>query len=241
MHKEKWQLALEELDRVTAAGAGFDLVLAEAAYGTRAAFRQGLSARGLTWAVGILPTQKVYPADVRLAAPPKPPTGRPQQHPVPSALSQPAERVIAALGPTAFRRLAWRRGTKGPLVAEFAACRVTVADGPLMARAQHRPGEAAWLVCERRASGEVNYYLTNHRPTATLGELARALKARWVSRAGAPADEAGTRARSSSDYSMFSSPSASANCGRAFNVCRRTWPDVTYPRQGWPSTRWSRP
>ena len=56
-----------------------------------------------------------------------PPTGRPQRHPVPSAPRVPAEAVIAALGPTAFRRLSWRRGTRGPLTADFAAYRVGAA------------------------------------------------------------------------------------------------------------------
>ena len=177
--RRKWRIALEELDRIRAAGVTFDVVLADAGYGTCAEFRRELSARALTWAVGILSTQKVYPTHVRLAAPKKPPTGRPQRHPVPSAPSVPAEAVIAALGPAAFRRLSWRRGTRGPLTADFAACRVRVADGPPVARAQHLPGEAAWLVCERRGRGEVKYYLTNHPASATRRELACAIKARW--------------------------------------------------------------
>ncbi len=65
-HRPKWKIALEEIDRVIEAGASFGDVLADAGYGMCAAFRQGLSERGLVWAVGILPTQKVYGADVRL-------------------------------------------------------------------------------------------------------------------------------------------------------------------------------
>lgn len=178
--REKWRLALEELDRVRAAGARFGAVLADAAYGMGAAFRHGLSTRGLTWAVGILPTQKVYPLTGRLRRPHRSPRGgRPPTHPVPSAVSRPAAAMIQGQGPRAFRRLTWRHGTRGPLVAEFAAVRVQVADGPLMARAQHRPGESAWLVCERRASGEQKYYLTNHPATASLRQVATAIKARW--------------------------------------------------------------
>jgi hypothetical protein len=56
-------------------------------------------------------------------------------------------------------------GTKGPLKAEFAAVRMRVADGPVAARGQHLPGEEAWLVGERRATGERKYYLANLRPT----------------------------------------------------------------------------
>jgi SRSO17 transposase len=176
----KGDLALAELDRVRAAGVTFGTVLADAGYGTRAEFRHALSARGLCWAVGVLRTQKVYPATVRLAPPRAGPRGRPPKHPTPSARSHSAEATIVALGPRAFRRLVWRQGTKGPLAAEFAAVRVRVADGPLMARAQHRPGAPAWLVCERRASGERKYYLTNHAATVSLTTLARAIKARWV-------------------------------------------------------------
>jgi len=178
--RTKGEIALAELDRVMAAGVRFGVVLADAGHGTAAEFRAGLTARGLRWAVGVLGVQKVYPAGVVLTPPTQGRTGRPQKHPVPSAVSVPAEAVIAALGPRAFRRLVWRSGTKGPLVAEFAAVRVRVADGPLMAKAQHLPGETAWLVCERRAAGERKYYLTNHPAGTPLRTLARAIKARWV-------------------------------------------------------------
>ena len=57
----KTAIALAEIDRVIIAGARFGRVLADAGYGMGAAFRQGLSARGLTWAVGVLKTQNVYP------------------------------------------------------------------------------------------------------------------------------------------------------------------------------------
>ena len=55
-----------------------------------------------------------------------------------------------------------------------------VADGPVAARAQHLPGEEAWLVGERRATGERKYYLANLPPDAPLERLAALIKARWV-------------------------------------------------------------
>jgi SRSO17 transposase len=164
--RPKWRIALDELDRSRAAGATFGGVLADAEYGKAAAFRRGRSERGLRWAVGILPTQKVYPADVTVAPAPIRPTGRRPKHPRPSAASASARDRGAALPEAAFRGIAWRRGTKGGLRAEFAALRIRVADGPVAARAQHLPGEAAWPVCERRTSGERKYYLTNPTPTA---------------------------------------------------------------------------
>ena len=45
---------------------------------------------------------------------------------------------------------------------------------------RHMPGEEAWLVGERRASGERKYYLSSPPPDANLKTLAAAIKARWV-------------------------------------------------------------
>jgi len=178
-YRTKLDLALDEIDRVTAAGVVYGCVLADAGYGVSRYFRQALSARGLLWAVGIPRVQKVYPADVTTAMP-APQAGarhgRPRVHPVPSAPSAPAEQVLAAVR---WRRLTWRAGTKGPLSARFAAVRVVVADGEQNAGGQHLPGETSWLVGERRDSGETKYYLANLGPEATLRQLAAAIKSRW--------------------------------------------------------------
>lgn len=176
-YRPKWRIALDEIDRVLASGARFGCVLADAEYGKAAEFRHGLSERSLPWAVGILPTQKVYPADVTLAYPERKPTGRPRKHPVPSVVSVlAAELVEARLGE--FRPISWRTSTKGPLKAKFAALRVQVADGPVAAWAQHLPGEEAWLVVEHRTTGERKYYVTNHLVDTPLGTLAALIKAR---------------------------------------------------------------
>src|SRR3982751_6154052 len=67
-YRPKWKIALDEIDRVLASGARFGAVPADAEYGKAAEFRAGLGERRLAYAVGILPTQKVYPADVTLAS-----------------------------------------------------------------------------------------------------------------------------------------------------------------------------
>ena len=172
----KPDLALAEIDRVTAAGVRFGRVLADAGYGASAAFRQGLSVRRLTWAVGILKTQNVYPAAVELLWP-KAARGRPRKHPVPSEAPVSAE---AMLSDAAWRRIAWRRGTKGPLAAEFAALRVRPAEGAQLRDGRHLPGDEVWLVGEHRASGERKYYLANLPAETPLEELAATIKARWV-------------------------------------------------------------
>ena len=178
--RTKPEIALAEIDRIRAAGVSFATVLADAGYGLSASFRQGLDARGLKWAVGIPKLQKVYPSNVRVVFPIAG-RGRPRKRHVPDQLSAPAEDVLAT---AKWRRVSWRKGTKGPLVASFAAVRVRIADGPpqrIHAKGmQHMPGEEAWLVGERRASGERKYYLSNLPPDANLKTLAAAIKARWV-------------------------------------------------------------
>src|SRR4051794_1296807 len=178
-YRPKWRVALDEIDRVLASGARFGCVLADAEYGQAAEFRAGLAERKLAYAVGIMPAQQVYPADVTLSFPERKATGRPREHPAPSAASVGAAELVEAR-PAAFRTVSWRTGTKGPLRAEFAAIRVRVADGPVAAGGRHLPGEEAWLVGEHRASGEKKNYLSNLPPDASLETLAVLIKARWV-------------------------------------------------------------
>ena len=75
---------------------------------------------------------------------------------------------------------AWRKGTKGPLKARFAAVRVRVADGQPQRIGdkgmQHMPGDEVWLVGEQRPSGEQKYYLANLPADVGLKTLAATIK-----------------------------------------------------------------
>jgi SRSO17 transposase len=180
----KGNIALALIDTAIADGVRFGIVLADAGFGSSAAFRAALTERGLLWAVGVLPAQLVYPADVELIEPTKPALGRPAKHPTPSVDSVQAQQMIEGLDARRLRRYAWRNGTKGMLTARFAAVRVRAADGPLMAHERHLPGQAVWLVCEVRDNGERKYYFTNHSDNTPRMTLVRAIKARWVCEQG---------------------------------------------------------
>lgn len=80
----KGDIALAQIDAALGDGVRFGIVLADAGYGSSAGFRAGLTQRGLRWAVGVQPTQKVYPADVTLDMPANPPVGRPAKYAKPS-------------------------------------------------------------------------------------------------------------------------------------------------------------
>ena len=193
--RTKPEIALAEIDRIRAAGVRFATVLADAGYGLSAPFRQGLDARGLKWAVGIPKQQKVYPSHVRLVFPIAG-RGRPRKRHIPDQLSAPAEDVLAT---AKWRRVSWRKGTKGPLAASFAAVRVRIADGPPQRihdkGMQHMPGEEAWLVGERAPRASANTIFPTCLPTPA-SRRSQPRSRRDGSRASPPAAQGRTRPRS---------------------------------------------
>ena len=158
----------------------FGCVLADAGYGISAPFCHALSARGLLWAVGIPRIQKVYPATVELLPPPPPRAPGPQpKHPVPTAERISAEDLLGSLPASAWKKISWRRGTRGLLQEDFAAVRVRVADGPRFQGTKHLPGDEVWLIGEWRHAGDRKYYLSNLPTETPLKTLASLIKARW--------------------------------------------------------------
>lgn len=176
----KPEIAIEEIDRIIASGARFGCVLADSGYGSSGPFRQALSKRGLKWAVGLSRRQNVYPAETALIFPVAT-TGRPRKYDIPDRPPVSAEAMLAG---QKWRKVSWRRGTKGPLSCRFAACRVRLADGHRHrmhdGRVQAMPGDEVWLVGECRSTGEQKYYVSNLPADATIRMLAAAIKSRWV-------------------------------------------------------------
>ncbi len=100
---------------------------------------------------------------------------------MPDVVSVPAHAMLEA---SPWRTMSWRLGTKGRLVARFAATRVWAADGPPQRigamGAQRLPGEEARLIGEHRSSGERKYCLANLPADTPLERLAGIVKACWV-------------------------------------------------------------
>ena len=176
----KPEIAIEEIDRVITSGARFGCVLADAGYGSSGPFRQALSERGLLWAVGLSRRQNVYPADIGLVFPVAKAGRRRQYH----MLDRPPVSAEEMLSDERWRKISWRRGTRGRLTCLFAARRVRIAEGHkhrmLDNRMQCMPGDEVWLVGERRSTGEQKYYVSNLPAETTLKMLAAAIKARWI-------------------------------------------------------------
>lgn len=178
--RTKWQIALDEIDRIMRSNVVFGDVLADAGYGVCIEFRQGLSRRNLKWAVGVQPETLVFSKSVEVTFSPKvhkkgrkPLIGKASESPVK------VEELFAAYSDRDFVDVSWRDGTKGPLTLAFAAIRVRAADGPRVVDHNHGPGDEIWLVCEKRPNGERKYHFSNYEAEMDLQTLVSIIKARW--------------------------------------------------------------
>lgn len=156
-YRPKWQMALDIIERTLEAGVTPGVVLADSGYGDAAAFRDGLHAFGLDYAVDV----KLH-TRVRL-------TGATDASP------KTVRDLAASLDRKAFRKVTWREGTREKLCSRFAAVRVTV---------EHSDGEfraEQWLLIEHpKGDDEPSHYvLSTLRKNITRKELVRIVKQRW--------------------------------------------------------------
>lgn len=174
----KWQHALALLDAALAAGVRRHVVLGDAAFGEVTAFREALTARGLSYVLRAPGTLVVWPPGTRFAVPPRRgATGRPRSTPRPVSTATPL--TLAALAATLrHRRVTWREGSRGQQASRFAAIRVHLA---------HRhaegvgPGPEVWVLSEwpRDEPAPTKYYLSSLPATTSLRTLVRFGKLRW--------------------------------------------------------------
>jgi SRSO17 transposase len=182
--KTKWQIALDLLDEVGAAGLPHAVVLADAGYGVVNEFRDGLDQRRERYVVGLLGDEVV------LTEPPRwvPHVSRGKR-------GRPPTRADLADGgprPVAVRTLAealprtpvcWREGTKGRLEAEFAWVRVWPAhrwqNGVPVDAIPDAEETARWLLVEWRKDGTIKYALSNLPTDTTMQQAVGWWKERW--------------------------------------------------------------
>ena len=173
----KTTLALQQLQRARAEQVPSGVVLADAAYGNDADFRDGVNALGLTYAVGIQSSTTVW----ALGHEPLPPRGdwgrgRPGAHLRRDREHQPVnvKDLAHELPGRAWRRIQWREGSAGALASRFARVRV---------RAAHRNEVRSeeWLVIEwpLGEAEPTKYWLSTLPPSIAFKELVRLIKLRW--------------------------------------------------------------
>jgi len=173
----KSAIALEQLRAARESGVPAGVVLVDAGYGNDTDFRLGVSALGLSYAVGIQSSTTVWSAGHE-PLPPRPYSGHgfPSKRLRRNRTHQPIDVNALAheLPARAWRRIEWREGERGALASRFARVRVTAAH-----RDHSYPEE--WLVIEwpLGETEPTKYWLSTLPESCAFKELVRLIKLRW--------------------------------------------------------------
>lgn len=177
----KWAIALSEIDALRADDMPRAPVVADAGYGVVTALREGILARGLSYAVGVSSETSVWPPG-QGPVPPRAGSGRgrpPTRYRRTPRRSPVSVKVLAeSVAESEWKTVRWREGTQGTMQSRFARVRV---------RAAHRdersapPREPEWLLVEwpRGASEPTKYFLSSVPEAASMEDLVRLVKIRW--------------------------------------------------------------
>jgi len=161
----KEELALRMFARAVEDEIPGNIVLADAWYGRSHKFRQTIRDHGFDFAVGIMPTQKMWRLDARERR---------------IGGSEDARAIAEQLGEKAFRRVTWRDGTmpqRYKLSSRFAFCRVKVAHDDGSEPAEREP---LWLIIEKRdGEDDPKFALTTLCRLMSKKQIIRLFKERY--------------------------------------------------------------
>ena len=186
-HRPKWQLALECVDEVLSWRVPAPPVLAaDAGYGDAAAFRHGLTERGIPYAVQISYALNVLPVTATRTTPPYCGRGpRPKPRYEQKAVS--VKEHIIALGRRQAKRITWRTGSKQQqgqprlMSGRFVFARVRQADAGTRQLYKGQDLPECWLIAEwpPGAAEPTRYWLSTLPPDTRYTDLVRAARLRW--------------------------------------------------------------
>lgn len=190
----KGERAWGQIEAALAADIPRGPVLMDAGYGSEellaghpdeAALRDRMTARGLTYAVGIRPLAAVWWDEHQPAAAPAKPVpssvegtgrGRPRTRVRRDAAHQPigVRELAQALPAGRYRTITWREGTNAPLSSRFARVRVRAAQGD-------QPRAEEWLLIEwpKGETEPTRYFLSTMPADISFKELVSVVKMRW--------------------------------------------------------------
>jgi SRSO17 transposase len=179
--QKKWEIALEQIDALVDEDLPPAPVVADAGYGDITEFRDGLTARGFSYAVAVKGDTSVWPPGTEpLPAPAYPGRGRPATRVRRDSTTKPvsAHELAERLPKKAWKLVRWREGTKGTMTSRFAALRVRPAHRDTL-RSEPRPLE--WLMIEwpEGESEPTKYWLSTVPEDVDLAELVSLAKIRW--------------------------------------------------------------
>jgi FOG: Transposase len=177
----KPEIALAQMRQAIGQGVPMGVVLADAGYGDETAFRDGITALGMLYAVGIRPGTTVW-APGTAPLPPKAWSGRgirpTKLRREPGNEPMTVKALAMALAPQVWSTVTWREGTNNELSGHFTALRVRPAHRDYL-RPEMRPEE--WLLIEWPEGEDepAKYFLTTAPEEATLEQMVFVAKMRW--------------------------------------------------------------
>ena len=177
----KPEIALDQIRAALAAGIAPGMILADAGYGSDGAFRAGVTALELAYAVGVQTTLSVWPPGME-PLPPAPWSGHGRK---PSRVRRDADHapvcaktLALELAPQAWRAVSWREGSNAALSSRFAAVRIRPASRDWK---RSTPHPLEWLLIEW-PDGEAEptkYWLSTLHEDMPIEALVDAVKLRW--------------------------------------------------------------
>lgn len=172
--KTKPEIALEQMQWACEAGLPRGVALMDAAYGIDARLRTGMTALGVTYAVGIQPKLLMWPRGKgpRRKGKLLNTTGRRDE---PDLIS--AKQLADGLSKRAWRTVQWREGPSGMLESRFARVRVRVAHNQLLPELI----KEEWLLIEwpEGEAAPTKYWLSTLPKKIGFRELVDITKLRW--------------------------------------------------------------
>jgi len=174
--REKWQLALELLDRVSAE-LSYEAIVMDAGYGEIRSFLHALDQREQCFVAQIPESHCFWPATIALEERSKP-GGRPRRFPM---IADPQAQPLSAKawrGQAEAGKLRWQKVTlrlQQPKTVEVARVRVR----ETISQAGRRPGPERWLLIERHRDGRCKYYLSNAPRHTSVRRMLNWAHHRW--------------------------------------------------------------
>ena len=179
--RTKPQIALEQIRWACDAGLPRGVVMADAAYGVEADFREEVTRLELKYAVGVKTTTTVWAPGVS-ASPPPAYSGR-GRRPVRPAIDDEnkpinVEQLARDLPSSAWQKISWREGTNERLSSRFARVRIRSAHDRRVATEDIAE---EWLIIEW-PDGEdetMKFWFSTLDKTVTFAHLVHTIKMRW--------------------------------------------------------------
>ncbi len=173
-HRTKWKIGLELLSRAQANGVHFRWCVADEAYGGTSEFREGLTARGLSWVLEVPSTMLGWTTPPRFVTPKR--TARTGPSPTRARLSPSSKPPcrVDSLDDESGELYRVKETTTGPQVWDARVMRFTPQAGT------DRAGPEGWLIVAVHAvNGQRKFFLSNAPADAAPEEMLEVAFGRW--------------------------------------------------------------